>query len=437
MSLLAGVVVALRDSHATFQTIKARADQHLERRRLLSNLWARLAYAQSMEFTYLLSGDRLDLERHRQALAQLEEANRAIVVQFGRPDAGQAERDLAGVPGQRIAEMRRRLTGYEREGVTGRARANALLAGRQARESVRPLLLAARSAEEADQALADQEWRQALAASERLTGLLLALNAVLAVGITFAWLRNVRDRQASESRLEHLVDQRTAELSALSAHLQTVTEETCTRVARELHDELGGLLIAANLQLAAVAKLLPQDAGPAREKLKVAHELLTEGVKLKRRIVEGLRPTILEHLGLVSALRWYAEDVAERACLKITTDLPAEDLPLRQEHAIGLFRIAQEALTNVVRHARATEITLAFAQEDGTLRLEVRDDGIGFQPDAARIGSHGLGGLRQRARSLGGEIRLDSAPGRGTRLVVTVPYVPGEAAPGEIAGTDA
>lgn len=230
----------------------------------------------------------------------------------------------------------------------------------------------------------------------------------------------LRELEAERDKLEAEVQRRTGELTDLARHLQTVREDERSRLARELHDELGGLLTAAKLDVARVRKRLAPSGPEAAERIDHLSRTLDAGIALKRRIIEDLRPSALDNLGLSRTLEILCSDFAQRADL--TIDAQIADLPIRGERALAIYRLVQEALTNVAKYARARHVQVSLADVGGRARVQVRDDGIGFDPTAVRTaGAHGLSGMRFRMQSCGGDWLLDSTPGRGTLVQASVP----------------
>ena len=211
------------------------------------------------------------------------------------------------------------------------------------------------------------------------------------------------------------------ELRDLVHHLMTVREEEKARVARELHDEMGSSLTAVNMDLMSVRQRLVEDS-PQAERLARASLALKSTVEGMRRIIEDLRPSMLESLGLREAVRSWAKDSADRFDVPLTIDI-ADEMPLLPAGSpIALFRIAQEALGNAFRHANANSVRLSMRTEKGNVVLEVVDDGVGIATRPAGTKAHGLLGIRERAIAMGGASTIESGPGgRGTEVRVTVP----------------
>lgn len=225
-------------------------------------------------------------------------------------------------------------------------------------------------------------------------------------------------------QLEELVEARTAELSALSAHVENVREEEKAGIARELHDELGSILTALALDFSWLQKQLDHAGKPVADKLKGAKGLLESAVKTTRGIMQDLRPTILDDLGLCAAIRWQVDEFAGRNSIACDVTLQDDLVTFDNVRAISLFRILQEALTNITRHAQATGMRIFLGVRDDAVVFEIADNGVGLAANAPRKPmSHGLIGMRERARRLGGKISIDGQPGRGTVITVELPPV--------------
>jgi signal transduction histidine kinase len=231
-----------------------------------------------------------------------------------------------------------------------------------------------------------------------------------------------RSMQEDQRRLEALVEERTEDLSELSNYLQVVREDEKSKLARDIHDELGGVLVSAKMDVAWVEKRIKGRDPDSAAKLARTLQALDDGVQIKRRIIEDLRPTLLDNLGLAPALDWQVNDFCTRAGLKCKLSLPADDLELDPHVSIALYRILQEALTNVVKYARAKNIHVELNASDDNVSLVIEDDGVGI-PDGAQKNrlSHGITGMRQRVRALHGEFSIGRRPEGGTLIEVNIP----------------
>ena len=211
-------------------------------------------------------------------------------------------------------------------------------------------------------------------------------------------------------------------LRALAAHLQSVREEERTRISREVHDELGQSLTALKMDLGWLVKRLPEDSGPLAAKIADMGELIDATIKSVRRISAGLRPQVLDDVGLIGALQWQAREFQMRTGIRCKSELPQEDIKLDQEHATALFRIFQEVLTNVGRHAKATRVDIELRPDSDQLQLRISDNGRGIDEAAARSQkSLGLLGIRERAQLFGGGVEIKGVRGRGTTITVSLP----------------
>jgi signal transduction histidine kinase len=222
---------------------------------------------------------------------------------------------------------------------------------------------------------------------------------------------------------EHEQQRHREDLRRLSASVVEAREEERRRIARELHDELGQRLTALKMELSSLSPAPPRTAEERR--IPDMLEMIDDTVAAVRRIAADLRPLMLDDLGLNAAIEWLARDAAHRMDIGITVQLGDEDPPVGERAAIALYRIVQEALTNVARHAHATEVQIEM-HEDGTdLVLSVRDNGVGFPDRSMRHeGRFGLLGIRERAYMLGGRLEVDNPPGGGGRITVRLPLAP-------------
>lgn len=231
--------------------------------------------------------------------------------------------------------------------------------------------------------------------------------------------------QRERDRLEQAVRERTLELSELAGYLQQVRERERFSLARELHDELGALLTASKMTVAWMLRQREALPAPSLDKLRKLDRLLEQGVQLKRRVIEGLAPSALANLGLKAALEGLADQVASTGALHARVLAVGEAHEPAPETGIALYRVAQEALTNVQNHAHATEAWIELDCSADWVELRVRDNGKGFDASArSKAKAHGLRGMRHRAESLGGVISVSSVPGQGTRVIFRVPRTP-------------
>jgi two-component system sensor histidine kinase UhpB len=230
---------------------------------------------------------------------------------------------------------------------------------------------------------------------------------------------------AINSMLER-VEGRTLQLRALSERAINAQEDERKRIARGLHDGVGQDVSMLIINLERMEASAPEAAPALKRQLAAARQAATHVLEELRQVVHNLRPTILDDLGLVPAIRWYAHAVLDDASRRVTLDGFDETLRLSPELETTLFRIAQEALTNIVRHADAHAVVIRLTPEADTVTLDVEDDGRGFdvaqiRGQALRLQRFCLLGMEERVGLVGGEVCLDSTPGCGTRLHVRVP----------------
>jgi signal transduction histidine kinase len=241
-------------------------------------------------------------------------------------------------------------------------------------------------------------------------------------------LRLATQRQAGQlrewnDRLENMVREQTEELRLLSAHRESARESERAHIARELHDELGQELTAMRYSFELLRLRYQQQPASVGSNLDDLEHLIGRTRQTIRSILTELRPMVLDHLGLVPAARWLAQRTQERAGFECKVDLPRDDLKVPERVAVGAFRILQETLTNVARHAQASEVTIRVQQVDEFIELHVQDNGVGFvpRPRSAGLAGMGLVGMRERAHDLGGTLDVQSQPGQGTTLVARLP----------------
>jgi signal transduction histidine kinase len=238
----------------------------------------------------------------------------------------------------------------------------------------------------------------------------------------------------SHDEMEQRVAERTAQLRELANHLETMRETERTRIAREIHDELGSLLVALKMDLnwleRRVGDTTLRDAMVA--KCQRMGGLVDTAVDAVGRIITDLRPSILDHQGLWAALEWQAQEFAHASADELEVDFKmfvAADVPPPEGGlAIAVFRILQEVLSNVARHAKAKKVSIRIdvdAPPQPVLYLQVRDDGVGTTPEAlADPQAWGVMGLRERAAHFGGRVGIETAPGRGTTVRLMLPLMP-------------
>ena len=232
--------------------------------------------------------------------------------------------------------------------------------------------------------------------------------------------------QAERDRLEIEVAQRTAQLTELARHLQTAREDERNRLARNLHDELGSLLTSAKLDAARIRSRLAGKAPEALERLGHLVQTLNQSIALGRSIIEDLRPSTLDNLGLVPTLDILAREFAAQSGIAVECAL--SPVPLNPGAELMVYRLVQEAITNISKYAHARHVWIGLDTRNGRVEVSVRDDGVGFDTAAPAKSAFGLLGMRFRVEAEGGQLTLVSAPGQGTKVWVTLPAAPDQAA---------
>jgi signal transduction histidine kinase len=233
--------------------------------------------------------------------------------------------------------------------------------------------------------------------------------------------REFAEAARRNAQLAQTVLDRTAELAELSHYLQRVQEDERARIAREIHDELGGTLAAAKIDLQMLAnKLAPGHDQQIR--LSRAMAAIDDAVQVKRRIIEDLRPSVLDNLGIGQALKWQCAEFAKRTGIPCHVELHDEHLVLPPPTSTTVFRVMQEALTNIGKHAGASHVAVSLRRDGERWVLRIADDGTGISEEALKgtLG-HGLVMMRERARALGGEFSVATHGNRGTVVEMALP----------------
>jgi signal transduction histidine kinase len=411
-----------------------RRDQALDARVIVDQLRRKVIDAESAQRGYLLTQREAYKPDYEKSMRDLK----AAIVQIDalatrNPAQAEPFRRLVKLTGEKAAELEETV----RRADTGdRAGALALVQTDIGREQMVALdQLADRLA--ADETSAFSAAGVLRDRTMQWSRLGIAILVVLSLSAVFVALRMARSRerlaiqrdaerieqrnvlQRERDKLEEEVSHRTHELTVLATHLQTVREDERSRLARELHDELGGLLTAAKLDVARVKNRLASAGPEVNERIGHLVKTLDAGIALKRRIIEDLRPSSLSNLGLKPALQILCSEFAKRSEIEVVTDL--EELKLADDSALSVYRLVQEALTNVAKYAQAHRVEVDLHALDGRAVVSVTDDGCGFDLNQRNSSGHGLAGMRFRVQSRGGTMTLRSAQGHGTRIEATLP----------------
>jgi len=383
---------------------------------------------------YLLTGNPDDLAPYQTALAELPGARQAVADHLERlgPTGHETGRRLALVTSEALAETAEALALAQ---AGQRDAAVALVQTGQGREKMAALrhVLGEQLQQAAKSQVASRVTLFDALMVNRLGVGALAVLSVLGLFVYMGQL-HLQDQERNQQqaalarervRLEDEVRRRTADLRELTQHLQTAREDERAHLARELHDELGGLLTAIKLDLARLRNKLT-DRDDLKERLDHLNRSLNEGIAFKRRIIEDLRPSALANLGLTVSLQALCNEMAER--LDVPVEARLAEVRLSPQADLAIYRFVQEALTNIGKHAEATHVTVDLRSHGERAVVEVRDNGKGFDATMPRPGHHGLTGMRFRAESMGGRVAVESTPGVGTLLRAEFPQGAGKPA---------
>lgn len=420
--------IAYRDAN---QAVVGLGERGVARQQIQA-LLRRLIDAETAQRGYLLTGRREYLAPYTQSVKDVDEALGWLRQYYaGDPNPLRVLEDIAARSHEKLSEVATSISLYD----DGRVEAwrGLLLTdiGREKMDAIRSL----------SQSLVDIETGRVMRDRRALFDTLqlsrIGMHALTLAGLVglFLFMRQVRRLaaleheaaaalQAERDHLEADVARRTADLTELARHLQTAREDERARLARELHDELGALLTAAKLDAARLKRSLQQLPPEAEARLQHLNATINDGIGLKRRIIEDLRPSSLANLGLGAALTILAREFAQRS--EIAVDADVEPLELADGSAITVYRLVQESLTNIAKYAQATRVTIRLEREGQRARVCVQDNGRGFDTGAKRGTAMGLLGMRYRVEAEGGTMQVNSAPGQGTTVQAWLPLAPAE-----------
>ncbi|APD13359.1 histidine kinase [Pandoraea pulmonicola] len=428
-----GSLIGLESAHRRLASTYESALQAMTAANELNEIMTRTSTVVASQRGYLLTKDPVYLDPYLSSVRRIRDLAALVIQHYENVHDAQATSDFAAV----MALFSDRISTMEA------ARAGVVDGTMTLEQALSPDYLGIRAMERVQNGVTDlynRELARARGAQDdgRFDQMISAVSAgalsvltILLFVLLFRTLgRQMRQEQLArdqlheqQAHLDRLVRERTEQLDELATHLQNVSEDEKTRLSRELHDELGAILTACKMDVTWAHHKIRGSDPVIAEKLARAQRNLDSGIQIKRRIIENLRPTVLINFGLVTALRSLAEEAADQQRWALDLDLPEEDFALPESTAIVLFRVAQEALTNAGKYARATAVRVALAYDDQRVRLEVIDNGIGLTPDQFnKPKTHGLFGMRQRVSAKGGRIDIHSLPQRlGTEIQVVLP----------------
>src|SRR5213082_778181 len=266
-----------------------------------------------------------------------------------------------------------------------------------------------------------REREEALTRAKELLELRVEQRAAVLTRVNEELRVEIAERRHAEEQFKETLDQ----LRALAARLQSVREEERASIAREIHDELGQACTAMKMDLALIGHKITRRHTQLRAESGSSMRLVDDMIVTLRRIASDLRPRTLDDLGLAAALEWQGQEFEKRTGIKCHLVLPQEPLNLDPERSTAIFRIFQESLTNVTRHAQATGVDATLEIAEDQLIFRVHDNGKGFDPEEAKAKkSLGLVGMQERALLLQGEVRIEGIPGSGTTMILRIPLLP-------------
>ena len=384
---------------------------------------------------HMLTGKVEYLDPYNRALPRLDEAFsrlRELLVVNGTLSQRESVGRFQGLVGKKLAELEATLALFKSEGAEPALKLMNTGIGRRTMEQIRAEVEDMASQHRGQVDAATRQWNSDIGFARFGMQLMTAFTVSLLLVVWLLARRDARQREGRRlqladeaTRLQQLVEDRTVQLSDLSNHLQVVREDEKSKLARDIHDELGGILVSAKMDVAWVEERLTKEHPQYAFKLARAQAALDDGVNIKRRIVEDLRPTMLDNLGLGAALDWQVHEICDRAGLQCTIETPEDDSTIPSSTAIALYRIMQEALTNIVKYARAKNVSVEMLVGGGEISLVIDDDGIGISDsDQANLLAHGITGMRQRVHALHGEFSIRRRQEGGTRIEVSVPLEP-------------
>jgi signal transduction histidine kinase len=431
LAAVIGLFVAAESGQQKLAAATRQVETAAEREHALGDVLQTLSEAESAQRGYILIGNETYLAPYKEGESQLPGKLSRLTEAFAgdEPEVRSHVEEVVKLSRTKFREMTETIDLYRDR---GRSAAIALIRtdlGQSTMTQIADLVERIEAAETNDMLEASRSWR-----TDRWLNLAISSGALL-LSLSLVWFlrrlvlrymyskeQEVEESAEREAQLERVVQRRTEDLSELSTQLQSVAEKERAALSRELHDELGGLLVAARMDLSWLEEKVASTDPSVQAQFKRVHDALQEGVELKRRVVENLRPTLLDNLGLFSALRWQVSDSCGRAGLNCIERYPEQELKLTPEASIAIFRIVQESLTNILKHAQAKNVEVSIEVREDVLVLTIRDDGLGLPLDRRRaLRSHGLASMRHRAIGFGGQWRITRRSERGTEIEVRLP----------------
>jgi signal transduction histidine kinase len=430
ISFLLAIFVVTGAGQARLQEAGERLQKSSARAQVVEQLQNSLARSVAAQRGLLLTGDTKYVTPYESAVAEVEpELERLRAAYSGSGSGLTSLRNLQLLIGKRLADLAMLVTLQQTQGTASAVALVKTGVGADAGQAISSTLQELHAREATERRLAEAHWSGSLNLSHWITlgGTIFSMLLVgVAARLVFMDMRRrallTAELRDQKLQLELEVGARTRELVELSTHLQNVAEREKAGLARELHDELGGLLVGARMDISWAEQHLAHNDPDIKQRLHRVQQNLAAGVDLKRRIIEELRPTLLDNVGLFAALRWQLKETCGNAGLKCIESYPDEEPRFKSEAAIALFRIAQEAFANILKHSAAKTVDISLDMDAETLLMRIGDDGTGIpQGRLTAVASHGLASMRHRVRALGGRLDARSPSTGGTLLIVQIP----------------
>lgn len=426
--ILAGVVLviaaffALQMGQAKLETALLSMQHSQERSLMLVEMQALMADAESEQRGYVLTGDEIYLAPYEQAKDRVASLITALNAADSEPSLQPLTKQIMQLSSAKLAEFDSTIALYGKEGATQALALARTKIGQTTLMSLRDAIAQMRVQENELIRRRTSEWAHAQAVNRALS-IAGAVFTLILIGFA-GYLANPgwRHRTMKATDEETHANQRNSDLSELFTHSQRVSEAEKSGLARELHDELGGLLVGIKMDLAQLRSKLDLEQPDVKKRWDRIQGLLSSGIELKRRVIEQLRPSLLDNMGLVAAIHWQVGEICGAAGLESVEHYPEEEPILSDEAAIAIFRVAQESLKNIVKHAQATRACVEIKVADDKFVLTIEDNGIGLPLErSTAISSHGISSMRHRLFSFGGMFAVEPGELRGTRLRFTLP----------------
>jgi len=412
------------------QEASERLQKSATREQVIDQLQNSLSRSVGSLRTFLLTGDQKYVAGYYKSVADVEPRLERLRVAYEGSDSSLADvRTLHVMIGRQLADLATTIAIQKTQGTAAAIALVKTSVGSDTGDAINDILEQLRDRESEEHFSASENWSRSLILSRWITIAGTIFNMLLvgvAARLVYMDMRRrtllTAELRDQKLQLEREAEERNRELVELSTHLQSVAEREKASLARELHDELGGLLVGARMDISWAEQHLAGNDPDIKQRLHRVQQNLSAGVDLKRRIIEELRPTLLDNVGLFAALRWQLKVTCGSAGLECTESFPDDEPKFSSEAAIALFRIAQEAFTNILKHSAAKSMDITLNMDGDGIVMLIWDDGKGIPAgQLTATGSHGMASMRHRVRALGGRLDVRSAASGGTTLLVQIP----------------